>query len=114
MSVFDFLKGKEPSRDELRRQCADARRELKQKWMGFIATVHFKEDVSLIQRIEAFATPAMMYYVKTYPSLMSRGPGLFWANLTAALLETESCDPHELDAALKSLEQRDGRFAQPS
>jgi hypothetical protein len=107
MSVFNCLKReKTVSKDELRNQCAVARRELKQKWVGFNATVHFKEGVPLIERIEAFVTPAMTYYRKTYPSLLSRGPGLFWANLTAALLETETCDPNELDVALKSLEAK--------
>lgn len=75
-------------------------RDIKEKWIYFNNTIHYKTEVPLAERIDAFAQPVSQFYRDKYPQLFVGGPQIFWIITCAAITEASTHPPDIVSAAV--------------
>ena len=93
-------------RIEMHRQHAESCEAIKEKWLGFQKTMHFKPGVSLAQQIELFSQPLSQFYGTKYPLLVKAD--LFSIALHSGIAEARTHSIDALDAAMAELKKRLG------
>lgn len=82
--------------------------QISKKWKYFCETLHFKADVQLDMRIEAFSMPILAFVEGNYPELL-KGPNpgeFFWTMLFTGILESKTHNPEEVNIAIEVLGRR--------
>jgi hypothetical protein len=111
--MFEFFK---------KRQLAKAAREIDEqfkgaalgigaRWTEFVASVHFKSDVSLSQKIDSFAGPMHEWVAAKYPLVTVGPPGAYWLLVFTAILESHTHSRDEVNAAVAELKSK---YASPT
>ena len=83
--------------------------ELKDRWIVFVSSVHFRDDVTLADRIEVFAAPAREYISRYHPAIFDAPAGVFWMTILTAVIESKTHTPEEVNKAKDELALRYGR-----
>ena len=100
---------RETSPNELNSVVRAAEAEVAEKWLSFVNKVHFKEDVPLADRIDAFAVPVKDFVFARYP-VMNRAPaGVFWLILFNAVASSKTHTQAQLNEAVGTLKARHAR-----
>jgi hypothetical protein len=79
-----------------------------EKWVQFTSTVHFKDEVSLADRIDAFSQPLQQFLFKKYPSFREAPGGFFWLLIFNAVAASKTHPQAHLNEAVAVLK---GRYA---
>jgi hypothetical protein len=103
-SMFSlFKKRKAPTPDELRSQTAIATDAIKSKWIYLNSTVHFRAEIPLSAKIDAFITPIHLFFEKSYPVLAAGPAEVFWLTTFTAILESGTHSKEQINAAIAEL-----------
>jgi len=84
--------------------CSD----IKEKWVYFNNTIHFKAGVSLAQRVEAFAQPVSQFFRESYPQLSLSGSKTFWLITFTAIAESGTHPASEVSTAMAQIQKQYG------
>jgi hypothetical protein len=108
--MFEFFKKRQLARAarEIDDQFKGAAHGIKAKWIDFVANVHFNSDVSLSQKIDAFAGPMLEWVAAKYP-LVAVGPagaGAYWLLVFTAVLESHTHSRDEVNAAVAGVKNQ--------
>jgi hypothetical protein len=113
--MFSLFKKRKvaPSPEELtailRQQSGAACEDFKVKWIAFNSAVHFKAEVPLSAKIDAFASPVHQYYESKYPVLASGTAEMFWLALFTAILESGTHPKEAVNTAIAELRKKHAR-----
>jgi hypothetical protein len=106
--MFGWLKKRASTPNELSALAQSATSDIRDRWLYFTKTIHFREDVPLAKRIESFATPIQEFLRVNYPGLKDAPAGVFWMMLVTAIAEAKTHESAELDRAVEQLRARYG------
>lgn len=106
--MFEFFKRKisKPKISELEQMSASACVEVKEKWIYFHSSLHFKDSVALSEKINSFAQPVQEFFHSKYPALLIGSTEMFWLILFTAILESGTHHKDEVNAAIAELQQK--------
>jgi hypothetical protein len=93
----------------IKQQSNAACEDFKVKWIAFNNAVHFKDEVPLSARIDAFASPVHQFYESKYPVLASGTAEVFWLALFTAILESGTHPKDAVNAAIVDLRKKFAR-----
>ena len=77
-----------------------ASNDIKEKWIHFNNTMHYKAEVTLAERIEAFGEPVSLFYRDHHPLLFALGPDVFWIIVYGAIRDSGTHPPDLVNAAV--------------
>ncbi|MGO9327450.1 MAG: hypothetical protein ACLQJ0_04965 [Steroidobacteraceae bacterium] len=98
----------------LRQQRDAVCEDFKVRWIAFNNAVHFKAEVPLSEKIDAFASPIQQYYESKYPILASGTAEMFWLALFTAILESGTHPKEQVNGAIAELKGKYARAKQKS
>src|ERR1700722_7511843 len=106
--MFDFLKRRKqpPTTEVLSAQAAAAVEDIKAKWIYFHNTLHFKDDVPLAQKMDAFIEPIHIFFEKKSPVLAAGSASVFFMATFTAILESKTHPTAEVNAAIETLRSK--------
>ncbi len=86
----------------------NATSEIRDKWLVYTKTIHFKDDVPLADRIASFAPLIRAYLQKSYPALNDLPAKVFWTMIFAAIEHAKTHPVADLNNAIAQLSERFG------
>jgi hypothetical protein len=107
--MFGFLKRKKSAPltvIELQAIVASAEIDIREKWVRFTQMLHFKDDVPLSNRIEAFAPLARDFIRTRYPIILTGPAGVFWLIIFDAVRQSGTNSVDEINSAIAELRQK--------
>lgn len=113
--MFGFLKGKKPApptESELRAIVAAAEIDIQERWVRFAQELHFKHEVPLSGRIEAFAPLAQEFIRSRYPTILTAPAGVFWLLIFNAVRQSGTNPVDEINVAVSELRRKFANTAQ--
>jgi hypothetical protein len=98
-----------PTPEELGGQTSTATEDIKAKWIHFHNTVHFKVEIPLSEKIDAFIKPIHLFFEKKYPALAVGPVEVFWLATFTAILESGTHPKELVNAAIAELRSKYAR-----
>ena len=104
--MFDLFKRRKSASDDLSAIVRSAEAEVAARWLRFVAEIHFKDDVPLVDRIDSFTHPIQEFLFTRYPVMRNAPAGLFWLMLFNAIASSKTHTQAQLNEAIAALKGR--------